>query len=249
MFVAGYGQNGQFAVGQGELLEYSGQMIADGVPVRIVRCQVREGDSGGGVFNPDGRLAGVLWGCNRDGTHFITGQPLRKFLDRIWPNRPAQIIPHTQRPTTIAPRTQPNSTQQPTMQQPATQRPLLPNTVQEPVYKPNPILPGPGPDLGVGPMSPWPSTPSNPVATSPAIETPNAFADQLPTAASSAAKWGLQHLLIALGAGTGVAGLGGLIAGWLVKRGITRVEQRIDQRHEPTAAAGGPRTDQPFRGR
>ena len=30
----------------------------------ILETEVRSGDSGGPVFTKDGKLAGVLWGCN-----------------------------------------------------------------------------------------------------------------------------------------------------------------------------------------
>jgi S1-C subfamily serine protease len=55
---------------------------------------IRSGDSGGPVLTRAGTLAGVLWGNAEGEIYFCHGQPLRRFLDRVLPGRPAAIVPH-----------------------------------------------------------------------------------------------------------------------------------------------------------
>lgn len=67
----------------------------------------RPGDSGGGVTNESKKLVGVLWGAGGGSVNLTCGQPLRRFLDRLFPNRSGAIIgratPPAQQPTPTAP--------------------------------------------------------------------------------------------------------------------------------------------------
>jgi hypothetical protein len=54
----------------------------------------RSGDSGGPVLNASGELVGVAWGSLNHEVYFGGGEPLRRFLDRCLPGRPAAIVPH-----------------------------------------------------------------------------------------------------------------------------------------------------------
>lgn len=47
----------------------------------MMRCGVRGGDSGGGVFNEDGELIGVVWGTLNGTSYFIPLMYVRGFLD------------------------------------------------------------------------------------------------------------------------------------------------------------------------
>jgi hypothetical protein len=76
----GFGGDGQFKCARGRLLGYSespGQ-----VSLRIAG-PVRSGDSGGGVFDQQGRLCAVVWGETGGVTYASTGRPLAAFLNRV----------------------------------------------------------------------------------------------------------------------------------------------------------------------
>lgn len=78
----GFGQADQFRRVSGNVV---GQATAVGAayPSLVIGCAVRPGDSGGGVLDTAGRLAGVVWGV-RDGMTYATcGRPMREFLGRV----------------------------------------------------------------------------------------------------------------------------------------------------------------------
>jgi hypothetical protein len=109
----GFGSDGHFRPVSGTI-SGAAQAIGASFPSVKITCAVRPGDSGGAVMNAAARLVGVVWGC-RDGETYLTcGQPLREFLDRIWPQRkgrattverrdPNQNTPATADPKSSAP--------------------------------------------------------------------------------------------------------------------------------------------------
>lgn len=76
----GFGPNGQFRCVAGRIVGVS--QGAGQVSLRIAGA-VRSGDSGGGVFDPSGRLVGVVWGESGGVTYASSGGPLRQFLARV----------------------------------------------------------------------------------------------------------------------------------------------------------------------
>lgn len=213
--------------------------------------QVRQGDSGGPVFGPDGRLVGVLWGNHTEygQVMFTCDQPLRRFLDRILPNRPGRIIPRAgseergeldSRSSILAtPSPQPLPAR--IVPAPPARRentPLVP--VQPPAPSPQPpAIPPLGPTGGApassggGPAPTWPAT---------------SWLDRL-------GRSGVVTALGYLGLSATGAGLVAVPAWLLVKWGARREAARIRQRFEATseassAAAGGtaaPAAEQTFR--
>lgn len=90
----------------------------------------RQGDSGGPVLNAAGELVGVAWGTTGRTVYFCGGEPLKRFLDRHLPRRPAAIIGHARPPRPVPSVYQPQPaapTGQP-VQQPAGGEPALPST-------------------------------------------------------------------------------------------------------------------------
>jgi S1-C subfamily serine protease len=63
LVAAGFGGDGQYQEASGPLVGFSAR-TEDTPDWMILQAQVRSGDSGGPVFTKDGKLAGVLWGCN-----------------------------------------------------------------------------------------------------------------------------------------------------------------------------------------
>ncbi|MAT73047.1 MAG: hypothetical protein CMJ58_26485 [Planctomycetaceae bacterium] len=53
---------------------------------------VRSGDSGGGVFDEQGRLVAVVWGATDGVTYASGGGPLRNFLQRVLGRRTARVF-------------------------------------------------------------------------------------------------------------------------------------------------------------
>ncbi len=78
----GFGPNGVFRSVRGAI---TGHPLANGATFAstTIAGVVRPGDSGGGVLDSQGRVAGVVWG-QRDGQTYTTcGQPLRDFLKSV----------------------------------------------------------------------------------------------------------------------------------------------------------------------
>jgi Trypsin-like peptidase domain len=82
----GYGGDGHFRPATGAI-DGRVQAVGASCPSVKITGAVRPGDSGGGVLNAAGLLVGVVWGCRDGETYFTCGQPLREFLDRVWPGR------------------------------------------------------------------------------------------------------------------------------------------------------------------
>jgi hypothetical protein len=82
----GFGPGGEFRCAEGQVLGYS-----DRPGQRSLRMAgaVRSGDSGGGVFDPQGRLCAVVWGESGGVTYASTGRPLASFLNRTLGSRRA----------------------------------------------------------------------------------------------------------------------------------------------------------------
>ena len=100
----GFGQSGQFRCVSGASL---GNAKSSGQQSLLLAGAVRSGDSGGGVFDRQGRLVAVIWG-ERDGVTYASyGTPLRNFLGRILGRRPDIVV---NCPNGICPR-QPTPTQ------------------------------------------------------------------------------------------------------------------------------------------
>jgi putative serine protease PepD len=91
LVAAGFGSNGEYQEASGPLVGFSAR-TEDTPDWMILQAQVRSGDSGGPVFTKDGKLAGVLWGCN-DNTYASPVTRLYTFTNngraRLFPIRRA----------------------------------------------------------------------------------------------------------------------------------------------------------------
>ena len=85
----GYGSNGQFRCATGTVL---GQALAPGQTSLMIGKPVRSGDSGGGVFDRQGRLVAVVWDEAQQVTYASAGRPLQKFLDRMLGRQTTQMV-------------------------------------------------------------------------------------------------------------------------------------------------------------
>jgi S1-C subfamily serine protease len=63
LVAAGFGGDGQYQEAQGPVVGFT-EKTDEAPDWMIVKAEVRSGDSGGPVLTKDGKLAGVLWGCN-----------------------------------------------------------------------------------------------------------------------------------------------------------------------------------------
>lgn len=132
---------------------------------------VREGDSGGPVLTHEGRLVGVLWGNNIEyhEVMFTCDQPLRRFLDRVLPGRPARIIPHYQPPVRLPPtqwQSAPPATRPPVAATGVPTRPPAVNEATPPTYAtPRPPRPPEVPPARI--ENPPPTSPTPPVTQLP----------------------------------------------------------------------------------
>ena len=82
LVACGFGPEGNLRCIRGAV---TGQATAAGAvyPSLTIAGAVRPGDSGGGVLDAQGRLAGVIWG-QRDGQTYATcGRPVREFVERL----------------------------------------------------------------------------------------------------------------------------------------------------------------------
>ncbi len=80
----GFGPNGDYRCVAGPVVGYS-----EGAGQQSLRMSgaVRSGDSGGGVFDREGRLVAVVWGQSNGVTYASTGRPLEQFASRLLPGR------------------------------------------------------------------------------------------------------------------------------------------------------------------
>jgi len=80
----GFGPSGDYRCAGGPILGYSER---PGQQSLRMAGSVRSGDSGGGVFDDQGRLVAVVWGESGGVTYASTGRPLAAFLDRVLDRR------------------------------------------------------------------------------------------------------------------------------------------------------------------
>lgn len=74
----GWGGDEVLKCAQGPISGYA-QAIGASYPSTKIAGVVRPGDSGGGVLDEQGRLAGVIWGCRDGETYASCGVPLQQF--------------------------------------------------------------------------------------------------------------------------------------------------------------------------
>ncbi len=89
MYACGYGSNGQFRCAVGPVV---GESRESGQHSVLLQNPVRSGDSGGGVFDAEGRLVGVVWGEAQGVTYASCGKPLRRFLDRVLGQKRQSVV-------------------------------------------------------------------------------------------------------------------------------------------------------------
>jgi S1-C subfamily serine protease len=95
LVAAGFGGDGEYQEAGGPVVGFTDH-TKESPAWMIVQAEVRSGDSGGPVFTKDGKLAGVLWGCNGNTyatpvarlasfTHTDKGRlfPIRRALSRL----------------------------------------------------------------------------------------------------------------------------------------------------------------------
>ncbi len=106
LFACGYGPRGVYRCAVGPRI---GQASDVGQLSLLIADPVRSGDSGGGVFDRQGRLVAVIWGESGGVTYASYGRPLQKFLSRVLGRRtpvatgcPGGVCPR-QGPTLLKP--------------------------------------------------------------------------------------------------------------------------------------------------
>ncbi|MBA3483871.1 MAG: trypsin-like peptidase domain-containing protein [Pirellulales bacterium] len=84
LLACGFGSSGEYRCVDGQVIGYS-----EGPGQRSLRMTgaVRPGDSGGGVFDGQGRLTAVVWGESGGVTYASTGRPLAAFLNCVLGSR------------------------------------------------------------------------------------------------------------------------------------------------------------------
>jgi len=109
LFACGYGPRGVYRCAVGPRI---GQASGTGQLSLMIADRVRSGDSGGGVFDEQGRLVAVIWGESQGVTYASYGKPLQRFLGRVLGQRnlpvgncPGGVCPQ-QPPTILTPRPQ-----------------------------------------------------------------------------------------------------------------------------------------------
>ncbi len=80
LFACGYGPRGVYRCAVGRDV---GQASTEGQLSLMISDGVRSGDSGGGVFDQQGRLVAVIWGESQGVTYASYGKPLQRFLGRV----------------------------------------------------------------------------------------------------------------------------------------------------------------------
>ena len=108
LVAAGFGGDGKYQEAAGPVIGFTNH-TKQSAKWMIVDAQVRSGDSGGPVFTEDGKLAGVLWGCNNNTYASPVGRlddftnskgrrlfPIRRAISRLRGRRtPAVSVSHT----------------------------------------------------------------------------------------------------------------------------------------------------------
>lgn len=98
--LCGYGSTGQFRMTPGRVLNYNESLGPGYYPHATVSASCESGDSGGGCFDEQNRLCGVVWGGSdntTDSEHFAssrvaTGEPLRGIIRQLGYERPSGIV-------------------------------------------------------------------------------------------------------------------------------------------------------------
>lgn len=100
VYAGGFGSDGRLRLVGPRVL---GQTAAVGAraPSVVISGQVRQGDSGGPVFNARGEVVGVVWGAASGATYAMHRGPVRAVLDRILSR------PRGERPLAPVPRSPP----------------------------------------------------------------------------------------------------------------------------------------------
>ena len=80
LHACGYGPRGVYRCAVGSQV---GEAASAGQMSLLIGDPVRSGDSGGGVFDEQGRLVAVIWGETEGVTYASYGRPLRRFLERV----------------------------------------------------------------------------------------------------------------------------------------------------------------------
>lgn len=88
LHACGYGPRGIYRCAVGRRV---GQAASAGQMSLLIGDPVRSGDSGGGVFDEQGRLVAVIWGEAQGVTYASYGQPLRRFINRILGRRTSVV--------------------------------------------------------------------------------------------------------------------------------------------------------------
>lgn len=84
----GFGPQKEYRCATGPIV---GEANSAGQRSILIGDAVRSGDSGGGVFDSEGRLVAVVWGEAAGITYASSGAPLRRFLDRVLGRRTATV--------------------------------------------------------------------------------------------------------------------------------------------------------------
>lgn len=88
LHACGYGPDGVYRCAVGSRV---GEAASAGRMSLLLDDSVRSGDSGGGVFDEQGRLVAVVWGESQGVTYASYGQPLRRFLNRVLGRRTSVV--------------------------------------------------------------------------------------------------------------------------------------------------------------
>ena len=80
LHACGFGPRGVYRCAVGSRI---GEAASQGQLSLLIDDPVRSGDSGGGVFDQQGRLVAVIWGESQGVTYASYGEPLQKFLGRV----------------------------------------------------------------------------------------------------------------------------------------------------------------------
>ncbi|TWU30212.1 S1 family peptidase [Bythopirellula polymerisocia] len=120
----GFGPRGEYRCGTGPMV---GEANSAGQQSILIGDAIRSGDSGGGVFDSQGRLVAVVWGEAAGITYASSGPPLRRFLDRVLGRRTATVYAC---PNGICPRSVPQSPAQ-DPRPPEPRQPQLPDVEKD----------------------------------------------------------------------------------------------------------------------
>jgi hypothetical protein len=119
----GFGPDGQFRCATGAVV---GRAESTGQTSLLISDAVRSGDSGGGVFDAEGRLVAVIWGEAEGVTYASHGVPFTGFLQRVLGPR---TLPAGPCPGGVCPRPSPQTPQvpqwSPVPSAPAAEQPTL----------------------------------------------------------------------------------------------------------------------------